>query len=139
MINPSPEEEEKMHAAMLAAKPKGKKRKAAAAEADAAEPVAKMKKSSPPSFSTNPNLPAASRALQSSLALEEAKRKSGMSDAVKSLYRDKNSARKETFMTMGTFTRVRLMFRSYRTCVLILSSSMREGPRHMVSCCILRL
>jgi hypothetical protein len=41
------------------------------------------------------------------LALEEAKRKAGMSDVVKSLYGSKDAPqRKETFMTRGTFTRV---------------------------------
>ena len=43
------------------------------------------------------------------LAEEEAKRKATMSDAVKSLYEPKNNG-KETFMTMGTFTRVRALF-----------------------------
>ncbi|EIM91881.1 DUF602-domain-containing protein [Stereum hirsutum FP-91666 SS1] len=47
-----------------------------------------------------------SRAVASSLAMEEAKRKAGMSEAVKSLYGPKDGVkRKETFMTMGTFTR----------------------------------
>ena len=49
----------------------------------------------------------ASRAVQSSLAMEEAKRKAGMSDAVKSLYGDKNKKSNQTWATMGTFTRVR--------------------------------
>ncbi|KAF5376941.1 hypothetical protein D9615_007291 [Tricholomella constricta] len=56
--------------------------------------------------STNPSIAAASRAVVSSLAMEEAKRKAGMSDAVKSLYESADGGkRKETFMTMGTFTR----------------------------------
>ena len=37
--------------------------------------------------------------------MEEAKRKSEMSDTVKCLYGN-GTKRKETFMTMGTFTRV---------------------------------
>ena len=47
------------------------------------------------------------RAVASSLAMKEAKRKAGMTEAVKSIYGDKNvPKRKETFMTMATFTRV---------------------------------
>jgi hypothetical protein len=57
--------------------------------------------------STNPSVAAASRAVVSSLAMEEAKRKAGMSAAVKSLYSSEDRpAKKETFMTFGTFTRV---------------------------------
>ncbi|EIW86089.1 DUF602-domain-containing protein [Coniophora puteana RWD-64-598 SS2] len=128
-INPSEEEEEKMRAAMearRAAEPtkKSKKRKAVAVAADSgtpgvedsAAPVEKRaKKSSSPTNGTSsspapaggrPVITTASRGLSSSLAAEEAKRKAGMSDAVKSLYHDKNNApRKETFTTMGTFTR----------------------------------
>lgn len=95
---------------------KSKKRKAGA-DAVADEAASKKKKASteghPPSPAPglNPKISAASRSLAQSLAVEEAKRKAGMSDAVKSLYRDKNDApRKETFMTMGTFTRVSCPF-----------------------------
>jgi hypothetical protein len=117
MINPPLEEEERMYTAMelrrsLEPVKKSKKRKAGA-DAVADEAAAKKKKASteghPPSPAPglNPKISAASRSLAQSLAVEEAKRKAGMSDAVKSLYRDKNDApRKETFMTMGTFTRV---------------------------------
>ncbi|KAI0785915.1 Rtf2 RING-finger-domain-containing protein [Abortiporus biennis] len=109
LLNPPLEEEEKMRAAMerkRAAEPtkkKGKKRKGQAEESS--EPPAKKKHSSAlPSM--NSNIAAASRAVAQSLAEEEAKRKANMSDAVKSLYGPKDgSKRKETFMTMGTFTR----------------------------------
>ena len=113
-LNPTPEEESKMFEAMIkrrAAEPtktKGKKRKAAAA-ADAegaAEPAAKKHASHAPSI--NPTIATASRAVANSLAQEEAKRKANMSDAVRSLYEAKNGVKqKETFMTRGTFTRVR--------------------------------
>lgn len=121
MLNPGPEEEERMRGAMerrraaaASAKGKGKKRKAVGAVPDGAEgeqPAGK-KKGGSRSASVTPsagptNVAAASRAVASSLAMEEAKRKAQMSDAVKSLYRPKDGkARKETFMTMGTFTRV---------------------------------
>ncbi|TFY62481.1 hypothetical protein EVG20_g6692 [Dentipellis fragilis] len=115
IINPSDEEQEKMRVAMErrraadAAKPKAKKRKAAAAvspdDADAPE-HAKKKKESPSAPTINHNIISSSRIVANSLAMEEAKRKSQMSDAVKSLYGSKDGPkRKETFMTMGTFTR----------------------------------
>jgi hypothetical protein len=125
VLNPGPEEEERMRSVMerrravaaASAKGKGKKRKAVGAAPDGAEreqPAGK-KKSGSRSGSTTPLLMgptgagAASRAVASSLAMEEAKRKAHMSDAVKSLYRPKDGKqRKETFMTMGTFTRVSL-------------------------------
>ena len=107
-LNPSPEEEEIMFANMVkrrAAEPtktKGKKRKAAA---DTEQPPIKRK------TTVNPNstgISSATRAVAASLAEEETKRKANMSDAVKSLYTSKDGPkRKETFMTMGTFTRVR--------------------------------
>jgi len=53
----------------------------------------------------NPSIAGSSRAVVEELAKEEAKRKTQMSAAVKSLYGDGKSKRKETFMTMGTFTR----------------------------------
>jgi len=106
LLNPPPETEELMELAMARkrlAEPvkKSKKRKNAAA-GDSDEPPSKKKTSTP---STNPSISAASRAVVSSLAMEEAKRKAGMSDAVKSLYTGDGPKRKETFMTMGTFTR----------------------------------
>lgn len=110
MLNPGSEEEERMRGVMerrRAAKGKGKKRKAVAVPdgAETEQPPGK-KKSGSRSGSATP-LTAASRAVASSLAMEEAKRKAHMSEAVKSLYKPKDGkARKETFMTMGTFTRV---------------------------------
>ena len=116
LLNPPPEVEQDMRAAMEAkrllepAKGKGKKRKAAAAAADTAtEPPAKKQAAALPA--TNPSIAAASRAVAQELAKEEAKRKAAMSDAVKSLYASKDGPKKkETFMTMGTFTRVSLFF-----------------------------
>jgi len=107
-LNPSPEEEEIMYAHMVkrrAAEPtktKGKKRKAAA---DAEQPSVKRKATVNPGGT---GISSATRAVTASLAEEETKRKANMSDAVKSLYTPKDGPkRKETFMTMGTFTRVR--------------------------------
>jgi len=115
MLNPGGEEEERMQgrmerrrAATASVKAKGKKRKAMGLAPDGVEadqPPGK-KKSGSRSGSATP-VGATSRAVASSLAMEEAKRKAHMSEAVKSLYRPKDGkARKETFMTMGTFTRV---------------------------------
>ncbi|PIL30790.1 hypothetical protein GSI_06958 [Ganoderma sinense ZZ0214-1] len=108
-LNPSPEVEQEMRATMEVlrslepAKGKGKKRKAAAA-GDADRPAKKQSATTGPT--TNPSIAAASRAVTEQLAKEEAKRKAAMSDAVKSLYGPKDGSRKkETFMTMGTFTR----------------------------------
>jgi len=111
-INPSQKEEELMRAKMdhrrlLELPKKSKKRKNAASFEDSDLPA--KKRAVAPSL--NPSIAAASRAVVSSLALEEAKRKAGMSDAVKSLYGSGDGKkRKETFMTMGTFTRVRVFF-----------------------------
>ncbi|KAI0960956.1 hypothetical protein AcV7_000190 [Taiwanofungus camphoratus] len=112
-LNPCLKEESKMREAMQrrrAAEPpkaKGKKRKAPADSADTEKPP--TKKHASPVPSTNPNIAAASRAVASSLAQEEAKRKATMSEAVKSLYGPKDGVKKkETFMTMGTFTRASL-------------------------------
>jgi hypothetical protein len=123
VLNPGPEEEERMQTAMerrraaaAIAKGKGKKRKAAGVVPEGAEGEQPPgKKSGSRSGSAAPSmgptaLGAASRAVASSLAMEEVKRKANMSEAVKSLYRPKDGkARKETFMTMGTFTRVSLL------------------------------
>jgi hypothetical protein len=110
-LNPSPEEEERMHERMEklrllepTKKSKSKKRKnnpTTGGEDEVLEPP--TKKVVP---STNPSIAAASRAVVSSLAMEEAKRKANMSEAVKSLYGDGKAKREETFMTRGTFTRV---------------------------------
>ncbi|GBE89150.1 Rtf2 RING-finger-domain-containing protein [Sparassis latifolia] len=109
LLNPAPEEEVKMREAMerrRAAEPAKmkKKRKAHPNGGDSERPVKKSSKVSP-TPSMNPSIAAASRVVAESLAQEEAKRKAGMSEAVKSLYASKNSTKKETFMTMGTFTR----------------------------------
>jgi hypothetical protein len=117
VLNPGPEEEERMQTAMerrraaaASAKGKGKKRKAAGPVPEGAEgeqPPGKKSGSGSGSTAPSTGVAAASRAVASSLAMEEAKRKANMSEAVKSLYRPKDGkARKETFMTMGTFTRV---------------------------------
>jgi hypothetical protein len=120
LLNPSPADEEQMFATMIlrrASEPskKSKKRKGAPSDPspDTTAPPSKSKKpnntkgnSSQPH--TNPSISAASRAVVSSLAKEEAKRKAGMSEAVKSLY-GTGEKRKETFMTMGTFTRVSVL------------------------------
>ena len=108
ILNPSSEEEAVMYANMLRrraaepAKTKGKKRKAAA---DTEQPSTKKKATV---NASNGNISSATRAVAASLAEEETRRKANMSDAVKSLYVSKDGPkRKETFMTMGTFTRVR--------------------------------
>jgi len=105
-INPGPEEEERMQTAMEArrllepAKKSSKKRKNVEEE----DPSAKKKKSLP-GPSMNPTIAAASQAVIKGLAMEESKRKAGMSKAVKELYGNDLPKRKETFMTKGTFTR----------------------------------
>lgn len=119
-INPSEDEGQRMRATMelhrsrQPAKSKTKKRKAGT-DAVVEEPTAVSKKkksilaghSPSPVPGSNPTISTASRALTNSLAAEEAKRKFNMSDAVKSLYRSKDAPpKKETFTTMGTFTRV---------------------------------
>ncbi|KIJ95328.1 hypothetical protein K443DRAFT_11465 [Laccaria amethystina LaAM-08-1] len=81
-------------------KPKSsKKRKNDSPADDAAYPVKKQAAVGP-----SAKISAASQAVVSGLAMEEAKRKSEMSDAVKSSYGN-GTKRKETFMTMNTFTR----------------------------------
>ncbi|KAF8168541.1 Rtf2 RING-finger-domain-containing protein [Crassisporium funariophilum] len=109
VINSPPEEEETLRFALdrkrllEPAKKKSKKRKNQSPE-DGEEPPTKKQAAPVAVPSLNPSIAAASRAVVSGLAMEEAKRKAGMSDAVKSLYGD-GTKRKETFMTMGTFTR----------------------------------
>ncbi|THH10572.1 hypothetical protein EW145_g1227 [Phellinidium pouzarii] len=119
MINPDAKTEETMREAMevrarvakVAKSSKAlKKRKAPAVEGalpagdekDVDEKTTKKARSMP-APSLNPSIVAASRAVASSLALEEAKRKAGMSDAVRSLY-ESNGRGEETFMTR-TFNR----------------------------------
>jgi len=106
VLNPGPEEEERMRGTMerrrASAPVKSKKRKGV----EGAEGVPPGKKKKGGSGTASPAPSGANRAVTSSLAMEEAKRKAQMSDAVKSLYRPKDGkVRKETFMTMGTFTR----------------------------------
>ncbi|GLB36825.1 putative DUF602-domain-containing protein [Lyophyllum shimeji] len=118
LLNPGPDDESAMRSAMerrrlLEPAKKGKKRKQdKERERDEAEEQRPAKKKQQqqhedsPRPSLNPSITAASRAIVSSLAMEEAKRKAGMSAAVKSLYESADKGnRKETFMTMGTFTR----------------------------------
>jgi ribosome-binding protein aMBF1 (putative translation factor) len=114
-LNPSAEETEKLMERLLVkraaekkerdAKKSGKKRKKDSAEDAGDEKHAKKEKPSGTLPSMNPSVAAS---VASSLALEEAKRKANMSAAVKSLYGDGKKDKKETFMTMGTFTRVSL-------------------------------
>lgn len=111
-LNPSQDEEDTMRFALerkrlteTTTKKKSKKRKNDL-PADESEPPTK-KQAAAPAPSINPAMATTSRAVTSQLAMEEAKRKATMSDAVKSLYGD-GTTKKETFMTMGTFTRVSL-------------------------------
>ena len=120
-LNPGPEEEAIMREAMEArraakkASTKGKKRKAAEmqnGEADGVADVAEHKKPKTVMASTAPRTNASiatvTRRVTESLVEEESKRKGKMSDAIASLYgpKDGSKKKKETFMTMGTFTRV---------------------------------
>ncbi|KAK7036483.1 Replication termination factor 2 [Paramarasmius palmivorus] len=115
ILNPQPEDETKMREAMERKRllepsktKKSKKRKTAEEESG---PANKKTKTTPPlpAPSTNPSIAATSRAVVSSLAMEEAKRKANMSEAVRSLYGDGKEKKPETFMTRGTFTRVSLL------------------------------
>jgi len=110
VLNPSQDEEDTMREAMgrkrllePVKKPKSsKKRKNDSPTDDAGHPAKKQAAVGP-----SVKISTASQVVVSGLAMEEAKRKSEMSDAVKSLYGN-GTKRKETFMTMNTFTRVRL-------------------------------
>ncbi|TFK28443.1 DUF602-domain-containing protein [Coprinopsis marcescibilis] len=120
LINPSPDEEYEIRMAMEqrralepVKKKKSKKRKHDQ-ESNEPEPPTKKKASTQPTI--NPSMGAASRAVIQSLAEEETKRKANMSSAVKSLYSDGKPARKETFMTMGTFTRVSTFLVTFACC-----------------------
>jgi hypothetical protein len=102
-LNPGPEEEETLRFALEryrsqeSAKRKSKKRKN---ESNEGEPRKKKQETAPIIVT------ATSRAVASELEKEEARRKATMSAAVKSMY-ESVSTRKDTFMTRGTFTRVR--------------------------------
>ncbi|KAJ3814205.1 DUF602-domain-containing protein [Lentinula aff. lateritia] len=103
ILNPLPEEEEHMREKIEQQRlkeptRKSKKRKNASLVDDSEAPANKKKVVTP----MQPSIAAVSRA---ALAMEEAKRKATMSEAVKSLYGDGKPARNETFMTRGTFTR----------------------------------
>jgi hypothetical protein len=105
-LNPPEEEEERLHIVMekrrLQEPPKkSKKRKNASPENE--PPTKKRETSFQPVINSST---ATSKVVASELAMEEARRKATMSEALKSLYGDGKSKRKETFMTMGTFTRV---------------------------------
>jgi hypothetical protein len=132
-INPSPEEEETMHTAMLLSRTsepkssKSKKRKL--------DPSSTHSSATPPPSKKPQTLPTISSnsALAAEIAKGEAKRKAGMSEAVKSLYGNKDGPkRKETFMTMGTFTRVSLYFwtQLYRVLIMLLACSTPEVVVH---------
>jgi len=109
---------EAMNAKLGAAKNqsgKGKKRKAAEIEKAKGESVvnghdSKRQKTSgaPAAPKTSAAVAAMARKVADSLVEEELKRKTVMSDAVASLYgpKERVTSKKETFMTMGTFTRV---------------------------------
>jgi len=111
-LNPSQDEEDTMRFALerkrlteTTTKKKSKKRKNDLPADESEPPTKKQAAAAAPSI--NPAMATTSRAVTSQLAMEEAKRKATMSDAVKSLYGD-GTTKKETFMTMGTFTRVSL-------------------------------
>jgi hypothetical protein len=132
-INPSEDEELTLRFALDATrileaaskkekkdKLKSKKRKAEAVTSDRNETAStavpeddKAAKKAKVTHAPAPTMSAASRALAAGLAMEEAKRKTNMSDAVKSLYQ-KDGARKQTWATMGTFTRVGMLLNCAR-------------------------
>jgi replication termination factor 2 len=105
LLNPGPEEQLQMREAMdarRAAQATLKPKKAKKRKLDVSRPA------TPQSAPFTNNATATSRTVANALAQEELKRKHGMSDAVRSLYTSKNGVqKKETFMTRGTFTRVR--------------------------------
>ncbi|KAF5346082.1 hypothetical protein D9756_010823 [Leucocoprinus leucothites] len=104
-LNPPPEEEERLRDVMdrrrlLEPPKKSKKRKNPPSQDE--QPKKKRETSAQPVINSTV---ASSKAVVSELAMEEAKRKATMSDALKSLYGEGKPKKKETFMTMGTFTR----------------------------------
>lgn len=94
-INPDRDTEDDMRTAMelrkkeRSAKNKTKTKKRKVVDLDVDKEATEAKKAKP-APSLNPSIAAASRAVTVSLAAEEAKRKSGMSDAVRSLYESKS-------------------------------------------------
>ena len=129
-LNPGLEEEAVMREAMEArraakkAATKVKKRKAAEMQGEEADttidPVEHKKSKILPTSAgprINGSVISVTRKVTESLAEEELKRKGKMSDAIASLYAPKSGAnKKETFMTMGTFTRVSVL--RYPDCLL---------------------
>ncbi|KAF8588520.1 DUF602-domain-containing protein [Ramaria rubella] len=123
LLNPGLEEEIQMRdnmeahrAAQVSSKPKKAKKRKVEDSLLSPEPAAKrvaLDSSAKPSRTSTPqptpftnNATATSRTVANALAMEEQKRKTGMSAAVKSLYTSKDGVqKKETFMTRGTFTR----------------------------------
>jgi hypothetical protein len=106
IINPGPEDEERMQEEMERRRllESSKTRKSKKRKADNLEQPQPTKKQVVPSL--NPSISASSRAVVSEIAMEEAKRKATMSEAVKKgLYGHGVAKPKETFMTWGTFTR----------------------------------
>jgi hypothetical protein len=106
-LNPTAEEEERLWENMdrrklLEPSKKSKKRKSAPS---GDEPPKKKRETSAQQPIINSTV-ATSKVVANERALEEARRKATMSDSLKSLYGEGVSKRKETFMTMGTFTRV---------------------------------
>ncbi|KAF9444795.1 DUF602-domain-containing protein [Macrolepiota fuliginosa MF-IS2] len=104
-LNPTSDEEERLrekmdHRKLLQAPKKSKKRKNGSSEEE--PPKKKRETAAQPTINSTV---ATSKAVVSELAMEEAKRKATMSDALKSLYGEGQPKKKETFMTMGTFTR----------------------------------
>ena len=137
LLNPSPDDEYTLRMNMerkRAAEPskkKSKKRKNDSPDADDAAPPTKK---AAPAPSLKPSMAAASRALVSGLAVEEAKRKANMTDAVKSLYSTGTNTTKETFMTRGTFTRVRCFHSHFATLLIIFPVCLAlEDCRHCIS------
>ncbi|KXN82161.1 hypothetical protein AN958_02970 [Leucoagaricus sp. SymC.cos] len=109
-LNPAPEEEEQlrevMHRRRLLDPPKKSKKRKNAPSQD--EPLKKKREmTAQPVINSTV---ASSKAVASALAMEEARRKATMSEALKTLYGEGKPKKKETFMTMGTFTRVGHLF-----------------------------
>ncbi|EJT99084.1 DUF602-domain-containing protein [Dacryopinax primogenitus] len=108
-LNPPPSESAHLLSLLLArraSEPKSKKRKLppSSGEPESKKPKAKAKATKPVPVQ-GPSV--ASNAVAHLLKEEEKKRlKNGMSEAVKSLYKPDSGREKETFLTMGTFTRV---------------------------------
>lgn len=118
-INPPPEESLRLRETMLANRAAAKaakvsKKRKAVEGVEGEESVKKSKKVTGEDAmlapSTNSSFAAVNKKVAQELAEEEKKRKSNMSSAVASLYSNKDAKpTKETFLTMGTFTRVSLI------------------------------